>query len=94
MAKIALDDGRSVEMRVPAYVSEKARIVEWEKRQEDTGALDLFLALADILRPAVLSTSWGGDVADTNELQMVHLIRDWMLATEDEVVGPPESGTP
>ena len=37
---------------------------------------------------------WGGKEAKMNELQMVGLIRDWMLATEDEVVGPPESGTP
>lgn len=93
MARITLDDGRSVEMRTPVYVSEKLAIVKWEQNQEATPALELFAAFADIIRPAIRSTSWGGDVLEMSELQLVRLIADWTQATEDEAVGPEASGT-
>lgn len=93
MARIDLPDGRWVDLR-PQYLSDKNAIIALNERIEgDNGRyIDLVNGYADILRPAVLATSWGGDIAEMPERRLLVLLADWARLTEEDAV-PPASGT-
>ncbi len=89
--RIDLPDGRWVELR-PMYLSDKNRILELEKREEEARYLDMLNEYAAILRPAVTATSWDGDIADMPEIQLLRLIPEWGNKTAEDIL-PEASGT-
>lgn len=94
MARIDLPDGRWVDLR-PQYLSDKNAIIALNARVEGENGryIDLLNGYADIIRPAVEATSWGGDVAEMTERRLLWLLAEWARVTEEEAVGPPASGT-
>lgn len=89
MAVVDLPDGRSVTLR-PQWLSEKNAIIALAERVEaDEGrVIDLLNGYADVIRPAVESTSWGGDVTDMPETRLLWLLGEWARVTEEDAVPP------
>jgi hypothetical protein len=89
--RIDLPDGRWVELR-SMWLSDKNRIIDLEKREEEARYLDMVNEYASILRPAVVALSWEGDISDMPELEMLRLIPEWGRLTTEDVL-PEANGT-
>ncbi len=89
MATITLNDGRTLDVRVPQYLREKNAIVALDTPDATSRDLDWFNSLAAILQAAVRSTSWGGDVTEMGTTQILMTVLEWGRLTEDDVLPLP-----
>lgn len=92
MSVYTLPDGRTITLR-QQYLSDKVRLVSMaDDLPEDPTALQQLEAIAAVIRPAVEATSWGGDVLDMTDADLLQLLSDWSRSAEESAV-PPASGT-
>ena len=87
MATVTLSDGRTLSLR-PMYISDKAKIVAVQERDEEAQQLDILTEMASLIEPAVTAKSWEGSLLDMTEMQLLHLAREWARLTDEDALPP------